>query len=625
MINKITDKATTTTQPTNFFVNLAGAVKQLSWAGFKALLDALYAPITHTHAQSDVTGLTADLAAKAPLASPALTGTPTAPTAATTTNTTQIASTAFVQQEIAALVDSSPSALNTLNELAAALGDDANYAATVTSALAGKASTTHASEHEAGGSDALKLDDLAAPDDNTDLDASALKHGLMSKADKTKLDGVEAGADVTDAANVAAAIDASTYDEAPWEENNRVPYVNGFGGSAVLKHNSWSNIFAQIVTYLNGVSFVQGKALDTLAACSDVTDLNATASAHGLLPKLSGSATDVLRGDGTFGAVPGGGGGASISLALRAWVETAANGGSDGTGAVGDPSKPYETMLAAYTAGARLIHLGAGTHAGVTKTGDIDFCFTGHGREKTTITAIVSTTGGAISVQDLGFKSAEIVTLGTNWSGASLSPGANGANAGAMFLSNLYVSGSVGSNGQTGADGDSGTMNGGAGGTGPTVTGNDLEIGGSLDVVGGGGGSPFDDAMTPADGGAGGSAGSITIKGTLRVGSNVFIYASGGNSGVNSGMDGSPGNGGSLNADDLYIGASLSANAAGDASYPGTLQARKAWIYEASFDGSIGNFGSIEGSFIIITILTGSPETATLLMSYLNGAPVGTT
>ena len=48
-------------------------------------------------------GGTAALALKAPLASPALTGTPTAPTAVTTTNTTQIATTEFVQQEIAVI------------------------------------------------------------------------------------------------------------------------------------------------------------------------------------------------------------------------------------------------------------------------------------------------------------------------------------------------------------------------------------------------------------------------------------------------------------------------------------------------------------------------------------------
>ncbi len=69
---------------------------------------------------------------KAPINSPNLTGTPTTPTAPQGTNNTQIASTAFVMAAIAALVDSSPDALNTLNELAAALGNDPNFSATVT-------------------------------------------------------------------------------------------------------------------------------------------------------------------------------------------------------------------------------------------------------------------------------------------------------------------------------------------------------------------------------------------------------------------------------------------------------------------------------------------------------------
>jgi len=76
---------------------------------------------------------------KAPLSSPALTGTPTAPLAVTGTNTTQIATTSFVQQELSILTTGAPAALNTLDELAAALGDDANYAATITTALGNKA------------------------------------------------------------------------------------------------------------------------------------------------------------------------------------------------------------------------------------------------------------------------------------------------------------------------------------------------------------------------------------------------------------------------------------------------------------------------------------------------------
>lgn len=71
--------------------------------------------------------------------SPNLTGVPVAPTAAGGTNTTQLATTEFVRGEIANLVASSPSTLDTLDELANALGDDPNFATTVTNSLATKA------------------------------------------------------------------------------------------------------------------------------------------------------------------------------------------------------------------------------------------------------------------------------------------------------------------------------------------------------------------------------------------------------------------------------------------------------------------------------------------------------
>lgn len=78
------------------------------------------------------------LALKAPLNSPALTGTPTAPTAAPGTNTTQVASTAFVEARVAQVINAAPAALDTLQELATALGNDASFASTVTTSLAGK-------------------------------------------------------------------------------------------------------------------------------------------------------------------------------------------------------------------------------------------------------------------------------------------------------------------------------------------------------------------------------------------------------------------------------------------------------------------------------------------------------
>ncbi|GIP80931.1 TPA: prophage tail fiber N-terminal domain-containing protein [Escherichia coli] len=75
---------------------------------------------------------------RAPLNSPALTGTPSTPTPPDDAAGNEIVNAAFVRKLLAALVDSSPEALDTLNELAAALGNDPEFATTITNALAGK-------------------------------------------------------------------------------------------------------------------------------------------------------------------------------------------------------------------------------------------------------------------------------------------------------------------------------------------------------------------------------------------------------------------------------------------------------------------------------------------------------
>ncbi|EKQ3375964.1 prophage tail fiber N-terminal domain-containing protein [Escherichia coli] len=75
---------------------------------------------------------------KAPLDSPAFTGTPTTPTPPDDAVGLEMANAAFVRKLLAALVDSSPEALDTLNELAAALGNDPEFSTTVINALAGK-------------------------------------------------------------------------------------------------------------------------------------------------------------------------------------------------------------------------------------------------------------------------------------------------------------------------------------------------------------------------------------------------------------------------------------------------------------------------------------------------------
>ena len=71
--------------------------------------------------------------------SPTLTGTPLSTTAVAGTNTTQIATTAFVQTAVSNLVASAPATLDTLNELATALGNDANFSTTISTSIGLKA------------------------------------------------------------------------------------------------------------------------------------------------------------------------------------------------------------------------------------------------------------------------------------------------------------------------------------------------------------------------------------------------------------------------------------------------------------------------------------------------------
>ena len=146
----------------------------------------------------------------APKDSPLFTGTPKAPTPATGNSSTLIATTAFVQAAIAQLVASSPEALDTLNELAAALGNDPNFATTMTNQLAARAllagnvnqqfsvkdatldghavnrgqlNTALALRALLGGSATQKFLVLSAPtDNNAAVPVSLLNDGLSKKA-----------------------------------------------------------------------------------------------------------------------------------------------------------------------------------------------------------------------------------------------------------------------------------------------------------------------------------------------------------------------------------------------------------------------------------------------------------
>jgi hypothetical protein len=114
----------------------------------------------------------------APLASPALTGVPTAPTAAANTNTTQVATTAYVQTEITDLIAAAPGALDTLNELASALGNDASFSTTVTNSLATKLPLAGGTMSGAIAMGTNKITGLGTPTTTTDAATKAYVDGV---------------------------------------------------------------------------------------------------------------------------------------------------------------------------------------------------------------------------------------------------------------------------------------------------------------------------------------------------------------------------------------------------------------------------------------------------------------
>ena len=174
-------------------------------AALSTRLDALEADATTATAvaavQADVDQNESDadtaIALKADIASPTFTGTPAAPTASVGTNTTQLATTAFVEAAVAALIDSAPGAINTLNELAAALGDDANFSTTITNSIASVQSDVNQNEADSdAAASALsgRLDTLEADATTQTAVDAKLNASAVSTFGGTLIDDADAAA-----------------------------------------------------------------------------------------------------------------------------------------------------------------------------------------------------------------------------------------------------------------------------------------------------------------------------------------------------------------------------------------------------------------------------------------------
>lgn len=239
---------------------------------------------------------------------------PVIPTPTTGDNTTKAASTAFVKAAIDALIGGAPGALDTLNELAAALGDDADYAATITTELATKAaddSVVHLTGAETVAGVKTFSSSPVVPTPTADMEVATKKYvddniGAGSGTG-TGTSGSSAWGGITgtlsDQTDLQAALDAKA-DSLGTDDN----YVTD-AEKVVIGNTSGTNTGDQTIS-------------DATISLTDITTNNVSITKHGFAPKAPNDATKYLDGTGAYSVPAGTGGGGSVTLNAQATMFT---------------------------------------------------------------------------------------------------------------------------------------------------------------------------------------------------------------------------------------------------------------------------------------------------------------
>lgn len=432
----------------------------------------------------------------------------------------------------AAVVDAAPGALDTLNELAAALGDDANYASTVTTALAGKASTSHHTSHEPGGSDTMAADAAAGTASLRSLGTGATQAAAGNDArlsdTRTPTDGSVTNAKV-DAAAAIAETKLSLASDAAAGTASRRSLGSGATQAAAGNH-AHSGTYVPLSTIDAAGDLLVGDAdnsVTRLAKGSALQVLRVNAGATALeYATSSGASTTAVFGDGADGVVNFDGTTTVLGLAPSSGVYTLTRdiylaGGSQVSGTAVVIARAYRIFCSGtFTVGSTAtVH--ADGPAGVGSAG---------GDGGSTGTVLLGGIGGAGNAGAGGGSGTNITpALGGagGAGGASSGGGVGGGSAGGTVTrassagnprtyANAFITafatqwkgGGGGTGGNAAASSTGG--GGGAGGSILYIAAWDLVITGTVRANGGNGGNASG-AGTGAGGGGGGGGGALVM------------------------------------------------------------------------------------------------------------------
>ena len=179
---------------------------------------------------------------------------------------------AYVDTQVSNLVDSAPGTLDTLNELAAALGDDPNYATTITNALAGKLSLSGGTMT---GAIAMGTNKITGLGDPTSAQDAATKNYIDTQTTSAAASATAAAISASAAATSATSAATSATSAA-----NSYSAVVGLTGAGILRDmGSITETDTTSSTYLNIATIATSASNSASAAATSATSAAASATA----------------------------------------------------------------------------------------------------------------------------------------------------------------------------------------------------------------------------------------------------------------------------------------------------------------------------------------------------------